>query len=534
MRRGALVLAGVLQALCFAPGPLPTALLAVVQIVSLGVLARLTLTAPSVRRAALDGGLFALVTYAVGLYWLYISLHVYGYMAAPLAAGGVLALAAYLALYPAAACALARWLTVRPAAATPGRPPGAVTWLRHTATWAATWTAFEWLRGVIMSGFPWLNIAYGHVDSPLAGWAPLFGAYGLAFAAAFVAAAVALLVANGLAWRQRALTLGVAGALLVVGGVVALIGWSSPAGNPLAVRLVQGNVPQSQKFEPALMKQGIIKHMRLAAQPASAGKPAPDFVLLPETVLPVFQDQLPPNTWEIWRSLAARTNATFAMGVPLHRQDADGQSIYTNSVVAFDGNTTAESLETATVDRLYDKRHLVPFGEYVPTGFRWFVNAMQIPLGDFNRGPERQTPFAVRDQHIAFNICYEDLFGDELLPAIRTGADGAPGATILANVSNLGWFGDSWALRQHLQIGRLRTIETARPMLAATNTGLTALIDARGRVTDSIPSHTSGVLEVSVQGMKGLTPYTRWGDGPALLIVGLMLVAGMSWRMRRR
>jgi apolipoprotein N-acyltransferase len=177
---------------------------------------------------------------------------------------------------------------------------------------------------------------------------------------------------------------------------------------------------------------------------------------------------------------------------------------------------------------VYDKRHLVPFGEFVPWGFRWFVQMMHIPLGDFGRGANTQRPFAVGGQRVAFNICYEDLFGEEIIDAIR----GASGATILANVSNIGWFGRSHALPQHLQISRMRALETGRPMLRATNTGMTALIDAQGRVVAALPPHEAGLLDVQVQGTEGLTPYVRTGN-LGVLVVALAALLGTGTTRRR-
>lgn len=530
--------AGVAHALSFALGLLPPGLQALLQLLAMAVLVRTVMGAPRVHQAFGAGLLFGLATYAVGLYWLYISLHVYGFMAAPLAAGGVLALAAYLALYPALACALARWLAPWSGSGDirSGHAPRYL--LFASLVWAGAWTLGEWLRGTVLTGFPWLNIGYAHVDSPVAGWAPIVGVYGMAFLAAFAAAALATL------WRSRtgvrsdnalqSLTAGVALLAVVLGWVLTHITWSQPAGRPLRADLLQGNVPQSQKFDPAQMQAGIAAHFRLAATPV-AGASSPDLILFPETVLPVFQDQLDPAVWAAWQRLAAQRVTTLVMGAPLHTRLA-GQTRITNSVIAVDAHTPLDDLRAGTPAQRYDKHHLVPFGEFVPTGFRWFVDAMQIPLGDFDRGPTRQTPFAIRDQHVAFNVCYEDLFGEELLPALHPDANGAPGATILANVSNLGWFGDSWALGQHLQIARLRTLETARPMIAATNTGITAAIDHRATVAAHLATHHEGVLPVTVQGMSGLTPYARVGNLPALCLAMLTVLAGFAgvWRARRR
>ncbi|WMD20512.1 apolipoprotein N-acyltransferase [Achromobacter seleniivolatilans] len=531
--RGAagLMLAGAVHALTFAPGPLPDWALAITQIVALAIAARVTLYAPSAKLAWARGWLFSFVSYALGLYWIFISLHRYGDLAAPLAVAGVLALSAFLALFPATAGALAR----RYAPLASDSPPLRI--LSGTLAWAAMWAAFEWLRAVLFTGFPWLNIGYAHVDSPIAGWAPILGVHGMAFVAAFAAAAMASL------WQpsrkkamdsRQALAAGIAVALAAAGWPLSRIDWSAPTGDPLNVRLVQGNIEQSQKFDPALLEQSLVRHLDLAAMLPAGGVPAPQLVILPETVLPVFQDQLDPRVWDTWRRVAAQRNMVIAMGVPLHDR-VNGRDRYTNSVMGFDGNTPVEQLVAGNPAMRYDKRHLVPWGEYVPPGFHWFVDMLNIPLGDFDRGGERQTPFAVGGQHVAFNICYEDLFGPDLLPALQPGANGEPGATILVNVSNLGWFGDSWALRQHLQIGRLRTMETARPMLTATNTGITAAIDAKGHVAAQLAPHQVGVLPVAVQGMTGLTPYARFGDKIALALAGLALIAAFgSGRKTRR
>ena len=525
-----LVAAGAVHALSFAPGPLPSWSLALVQIITLAYLAHATLQAPSLGRSLLRGWLFNFASYSLGLYWIFVSLHYYGGLAAPLAVAGVLALSAFIALFPAVACMLARWLCPPPAHGEPNPSPVRRALITALA-WAAAWALLEWLRATVLTGFPWLNIGYAHVDSPIAGWAPVLGVHGMALLAAFAAAALAGLwqavrssgrIGKGDARRSLACALALL--LVIAGWPLSGVNWSKPSGEPLQVRLIQGNVEQSQKFDPQLLELGIRRHLELAALPA----PPADLIILPETVLPIFQDKLAPVVWETWRKLAARESATIAMGVPLRTTGADGRDSYTNSVIGFDANTPLEQLHLGTPALRYDKHHLVPWGEYVPPGFRWFVDMLSIPLGDFDRGAERQAPFHVRDQHIAFNICYEDLFGVELLPALRPGANGEPGATILANVSNLGWFGDTWALRQHLQIGRLRTLETARPMVAATNTGITAAIDAHGRVAGQLPAHQAGILPVSVQGMTGLTPYARFGDKPVLIIIALLLIAAAA------
>ncbi|MFJ5483718.1 apolipoprotein N-acyltransferase [Pectobacterium actinidiae] len=498
-----LALAGAVHALTFSPGPLPTWSLAAVQLLTLTLLARACLQASRGWQAFLSGWWFGLMSFGIGLYWVFISMHHHGGLPVALAILGVAVLSAFLALFTGLACGLTTWLL--PVA-------GYRTSLASALTWAAAWAAMEWLRSILFSGFPWLNIGYAHVDGPLAGWAPLVGVHGMALLAAFVAAVLA-------APRLTPTTVAAALLPLLAGSSLIPIEWSRPYGEPLHVRLVQGNIDQSQKFDPAFFDHSITRHLQLASRPPVEGELDPDLIVLPETVLPLFQNDIDPLIWEKWRALAKEQQSAIAMGVPLHTVESDGSQRQTNSAIGFDANTPVQQLSTGTVGQRYDKRHLVPWGEYVPSGFGWFVQMLDMPLGEFDRGSERQSPFAVGGQHLGLNICYENVFGPELLPALWPDAGDDPGASILVNLSNLGWFGETWALRQHLQIGRLRSMETARPMLTSTNTGITASIDPKGRVMAALPPHQAGVLPVSVQGTEGFTPYARYGDAMVLLLL---------------
>jgi apolipoprotein N-acyltransferase len=523
------VLLGAAQALSFAPGPVPGPLLPLLQLLAFAGFAVLIWQAVSVRRAALLGALFGMGNFLVGISWLYISLHDFGMMAAPLAAGGVFLLSVYLSLYPALAAAFGRW--VAGAHGTAVASTGHV--LRAALALALAWTAGEWLRATVFTGFPWLNIAYAHVDGPLRGWAPVAGAYAVAFAAAWVGA----LLGAAWLWRSAARPAGLALlAVMVLGWGLSLPAWVSPVGQPLPVRLVQGNAPLSEKFDPKKMWELMDRHLRLTLSAPADGAQAPALVVLPETTVPIFQNQLSVNAWREWTDAAAATKATLALGVAIHDPASATQpDRYYNSVLGVRPDTPPETLVSGHPALRYDKRHLVPFGEYVPNGFRWFVDAMVMPLGDFDRGAVRQAPFAVRDQFVAMNICYEDVFGEELLPALHPGADGSPGATIFANVSNLAWFGDSFALTQHLQMSRMRVRETGRPMLRATNTGMTAAIAWDGRVVDALDPFSIGRLDLEIQGTTGLTPYARTGNLPLLLLIaaGLAALTALRWRARR-
>lgn len=537
------LLLGVVHALCFAPGPLPGAVLPYVQIASLAGLALYLLRSPRMRDAAWRGWLFGLGNFAVGLYWLFISLHTYGGLHAALAVASVLALSAALALYYALAALVAR-LFISPLV---GVNAGFVSTLCAALGWASSWTLFEWVRGTAFTGFPWLSPGYAQIDGPLQGWAPILGVYGLGWIAALAAVGIAML------WLARhpdssdtplprPSESGAAGSIALT-LVLALAGlalgqwnWSRPDGDPIMFRLTQGNIPQSEKFDPELMQQGVETYMRLAAEPAKSEQAKPQVIVMPETVMALFQDNYTPEVWELWQQIAAKQQATLIIGVPLHEISADGDSRYTNSVIGMDANTDLAALYAAHPSQRYDKHHLVPFGEFIPSGFRWFTDALNIPLGDFNRGEIRQPLFQADTPHIALNICYEDVFGEEILQSVRPHSQHGAGASILLNVSNLGWFGDSWALRQHLLISRMRALETSRPMLRATNTGMTGAIDPDGSVRALLPSHSRAILDIEVQGTQGMTPYVKWGNKAVLLLslIGLLMGLLPLWLARKK
>ena len=470
-------LLGVAHALAFAPFGLPW-----LQWLALGGLFALVLPAARPRQAALAGFSFGLGWFGLGVSWVYVSMHVYGEMPSLLAAAATAAFCAFLALYPA----LALWLGTRLAT---GAMPRALLAL------PAAWAGAEWLRGVLLTGFPWLASGYAHTDGPLAGFVPVAGVHGVTLVAALVAGSLALI-----AQRRRAQTLAPAAlalALLAAGQALRAVEWTAPAGAPIRVALLQGNVPQNLKFADGGMALSEAAYLPLLGQAAQA-----DLVVLPESVLPLPLSHLPEPTVAALADVPRR-GAALIFGIFIE----EPRGHYYNSAVGLAPGGTSQR---------YSKRHLVPFGEFIPRGFRWFVDLMQMPIGDQQRGDPHQPPMQLAGQRIAVNICYEDLFGAEIRRAWR---DPAQAPTLLLNLSNLGWFDDSLALPQHLQISRLRALETGRPVLRATNTGATAIIDARGAVVAQLPYLTRGVLSGEVQGRRGETPYLRFGDAPALALI---------------
>ena len=484
------------------------------QLLALALLAGQLDGARTWQRGAWLGGLFAVAMQCATYWWLFISLHDYGGLAAPLTVLAIVLLAAFLSLYYAAACGL--FVTLAPASAA-GR----------ALFFAAMWLLAELARVKFFTGFPWGEGGYAHVDGwarPLAAWV---GVHGLTFMAALLAGWLAFcLLAPQTRWRSA------------LGGIVlgAALAWL-PVFNlddvepdpallkPMSVTLLQGNIPQDEKF---VAGTGVATALGWYGEQLQAATGT--LVVAPETALPLLPQQLPDGYWQALQARFASGNQAALIGLPLGDYDLG----YSNSVLGLKPVPAGESamLEPPAPYR-YDKHHLVPFGEVIPLGFHWFIRLMNIPLGDFNRGAVGQPSFAWQGQRLAPNICYEDLFGEELAARF---VDARQAPTMFINLSNIGWFGNSVAIDQHLQISRMRSLEFDRPMIRATNTGATAIINRLGEVTHVLPRHTRGVLSGEVQGRSSITPYAWWagrfGLWP-LWALGLS-VLGLTLLARRR
>ncbi|MCW5263430.1 apolipoprotein N-acyltransferase [Verminephrobacter eiseniae] len=467
-------------------------------------------------RAALLGGVFATAWLAGTFWWLFISMHRYGALPAPLAAAAVLVLAAFLASYYAAAMGLFCLLA-------PLHRAGAA------LLFGACWLLAELARGSLWTGFPWGAGGYAHADGPLRVLARYVGVYGIGA----VAALLALLCVQ---WRRADLRHWPMWLLLLAGAAALALAavqrtcaidlcdtpppWRRDP--TLSVELLQGNIAQDEKFRQG---SGVALALQWYGQALRTARA--QLVVAPETALPLLPQQLMPGYLEGLARHYAQGPQAALLGIPW----GDQATGYTNSVLGL-------SPATGAVPYRYDKHHLVPFGEFVPPFFKWFTARMQIPLGNFNRAGVGQASFAWAGQRLAPNICYEDLFGEELGARF---IDPAQAPTVFVNLSNIGWFGNTIAIDQHLQISRMRALEFERPMVRATNTGATAIIDHRGQVTHQLARHTRGVLRGQVHG-RGLdahsgwaiTPYAwwvaRWGLWP-LWALGALALA-LAWAMR--
>jgi apolipoprotein N-acyltransferase len=450
------------------------------QLIATGVLVALLADAPP-GTAAGRAWAFGFGWLATGFWWLYISLHVYGFLPSWLSALAVGVLAALLAIYYAVAGYL--WARLRR-----GRP------VVDALLFAACWLLAELARGSFLTGFPWIAGGYAHTSGPLSLWAPYVGVYGIGALAAWISAAVALVLLK-LRGRQLRSPLFTLSPLLLPVAVLAL-GAALPQAftrstGMLSVSLLQPNVAQNDKFEQSHIDQALAWHVaRFNAAPGQ-------LVVTPESSLPVLPDQIPRDTWLAYQHPFNAPGKAALVGV----FTGDDEHGYTNSLVGLDAT---HHMTDGTFYR-YGKRHLLPFGEFVPPGFRWFVDMMKIPIGDQAKGVDTAS-FVVGAQRVRPLICYEDLFGEEFAASMV----GPQAATLLANSTNLAWFGKRMIQDQHLQFSRMRALEFQRGQVRATNTGATAVIDWHGNVTARLPPEIEGELDASVEGRIGDTPYAIW------------------------
>ena len=452
------------------------------------------------RRALRRGFLFGLGMFGVGVNWVFVSMYEYGGVSLLLSLFLTTLLVAFLALFPAVlAYLLVRWFPFTGAAA--------AVW-RLAVVFPAGWVMFEWIRGWFLTGFPWLNLGYSQLASPLAGLAPLAGVYGVSLGTALSAGWLALFILAENR-RQRAGSIIALLVLWVGAGVLHGLAWTRPVGAPLRVTLLQGDIPQKIKWLWDVRQPTVELYTKMTREHWGSR-----LIVWPESALPEMYAEAKDFLDSLGKE-ARKHNSDLLIGV-LYEDPATGR--YYNSMVSI-GSTR----------KFYFKHHLVPFTEYLPMKglLGALVDFMQVPMSDFSAGPAVQQPLAVAGQQAGISICYEDAFGREMIRQL-------PKATLLVNVSNDAWFGHSIAPPQHLQIAQMRAAETGRPLLRATNTGVTAIVNAKGRLQSVAPQFKVAALTGEVQPMQGATPYVRLGNTPVVVITtGLLLIPWLVLRRRR-
>lgn len=456
----------------------------------------LSLDGQSPRRAAWRGFVFGVASFLTGVYWVHISIHVFGGAALGLALFLMMALVLFLSCYTAAFGFMAmRFFPDRSL---------------HSFLLAmpALWTLLEWLRGWLFSGFPWLSVGYSQSDGPLTGIVPIVGVFGVSAAVTATAGAL-VAAAQSDSWRRRLAALVPVALLWLASGLLSNHEWTRDEGAPVKVSLVQGSVPQQLKWLPEQLQPTVDLYMRLTADHLDS-----NLIVWPEAAIPTARHNLE-GLFSALKRRGTDTDTDFLIGA-IEVERGTGRPM--NSVVAVNRkDTTLQS---------YYKRHLVPFGEYfpVPDLVREWIRWMDLPYTDFAAGEDDQPLLEVAGHKVGVSICYEDVFGEELVGAL-------PEAGFLVNVSNDAWFGGSVAPHQHLQIARLRALEAGRPLLRATNNGISAAIGPRGETHAVSPQFEPYVLTWTTQPRGGSTPYSRWANWPvvSLCFAALLLV----WRRSR-
>ena len=437
-------------------------------------------------RAAWRGWIFGLGLFGFGVSWVHESFQ-FSQVALPLAIVLTALLVVYLAVFPA----VLGYLLVRFSTGS--------SWLRVVALFPAAWVISEWVRGWFLTGFTWVQLGYSQLGWPLAGLAPTLGVYGVSWAVAISAGLLVMAIRSGRRPRMR--YLGTLAALWGLAWATSLITWSEVSGPSTPVALIQGNVPQHLKWLPEQRELTLSRYVSMTRRHWDAA-----LVVWPETAVPAYYHQAADFLAELRREALAH-GAELLVGLPV--KEAEG-SRYFNSVIALGERQDA-----------YHKRHLVPFGEYIPLKglLGPLLDLMRVPMSDFSAGSEKQPLLQAAGHKIGVSICYEDTFGEELI-------DGLPEATLLVNVSNDAWFGESIAPHQHLQMARMRALETGRYLLRATNTGISAIIGPAGALLVSAPQFEAHVLSGEVFPMRGSTPYVRFGNLPTVLL--LLVVTGLG------
>ena len=452
--------------------------------------------------------LWGLSFFTLGLNWLHVSIHEFGGAPLVLSYGLVVLLAAYLSLYPLLFAYLIRKLKVRSAIIYP-----------------ILWTFTEFLRGWLFTGFPWLQFGYTQIDSPFSGIAPMFGVTGLTFFVMLISAVVFQIFFVWFKAQPKALaqTLANGVILIVVSGLAFYSGKvdyvKSIKERELSVTLVQGNIAQNLKWDPAYLMQTIEIYQNLIAQ--NLGKS--DLIILPEAALPALENQLQP--FFLGLQNAAQRSGTQVMVGSIFL-DEKLNKLFNSIVVAGD----EQRPYSLAADNRYNKHHLVPFGEYVPLEslLRPLGTVFNLPMSAFQSGELVQTPLIAKSHSFLPAICYEIIFGDQLQQNLRANkpaqqridneqsapTDPLNDIDFLLTLSNDAWFGTSIGPWQHLQMARMRALELGKPLIRATNTGITVFVDAKGKIIAQAPQFEQTTLTHNIAPTSGKTPYAVLGDKP--------------------
>ena len=460
----------------------------------------------SPKQAAWTGFGFGLGLFTLGIRWVHVSMDQFGGLPLAVSLLLMLLLCAYLALYPALAGYLfARWRSG--------------SWWQRPVLFAALWILTEWLRGWVLTGFPWLWLGYSLIDSPLAGAASTVGVIGLSLLLALTTALVVESRRNR--WQPALIAAGLIGLVAIVGQQQ----WTTATEKQVDVALVQGNIPQSAKWQEDQMWPTIIKYMDMSRPHLDA-----DLVIWPEAAIPAVEPWVK-DYLTLIDTTANLRQTSLITGIIAREGERLNQDYYNALLVL--GNDQAKTQESghygAQHANRYYKHQLLPIGEFVPFGdlLRPLAPFFNLPMSSFNRGDAQQPDLKALGHTLTPAICYEIAFPELVRKNLKDDTE------MLLTVSNDAWFGSSIGPHQHMEIARMRALELGRPLLRVTNNGVTAVVDSEGRITAQLPQFEEGVLRHQLSLVSGATPFSRWGQPPLLVLAAV--VAALAWlRARRR
>lgn len=483
----AALLAGALLPLAFSPYDLPfMAMLSLILFLQI-----LRSLAPS--KSALAGYAFGWGYFGHGVYWVYFSIHHFAHAPLWLAVIIMLGMVAILALYTALFAYLMNRFFKQNAV------------IRYVLVMPSLWVGLEALRGVLFTGFPWISLGFSQIDTALSGWAPIFGVLGVSWFVVLSVGAV-LLFLTATVKKHKVLAVSILSISWLSGFMLDKVEWTRPMGSPIKVALVQGNIPQEIKWQRSFYQKNLDIYFQMTRQQQDV-----DLIVWPETAIPAFFHHVKDSFIPKVKNEAERQKSDIVLGLPVM---PEGDSLYFNGLYS-----------VRYPERFYFKRHLVPLGEYMPLKpfSTVILNFLQIPMSDFSAGEKEQVLLQGAGYPFASSICYEDVFQ-------QTSLEGLPQAAYLVNVSNDTWFGETIAPYQHLQMARMRALESGRYLLRSTNTGLTAIVDPAGQIIGQAPMFKRVTLNGEIVPLQGATPFVKGGWWLILAIAFSMIAFGFFKR----
>jgi apolipoprotein N-acyltransferase len=474
---------GLVLPFAFAPYNLPYLAFPLITLFLLSVLNQ------SNGRSFWRGWLFGFGQFIVAFSWIFHSVHTFGHAPAVVAVSMIVLLAAYCALFPGLSAYLAQRFF--------NKNKKLFLLIGFPLMWALT----EWLRGYLFTGFPWLSIGTSQTDTSLAYFAPMFGALGIGAVMFIIASLILFTVLEPYKAKYSVPAIAL---LLIIGQLLSFVNWSHPVSDNLKVSLLQLSVTQDQKWRTEVKASSMRWYYQQTKLLADK-----DIVVWPETAIPSFLSRVKPF-WNKVKQEAKETDTVVLAGIFM--RDAESGRYY-NSIVSTEGD-------------FYQKKHLVPLGEYMPfrSMFEWFRQYFQFPMSNIDSGADDQPLMKVAGYAIGSSICFEDVFDRSIRSSL-------PEANILVNVSNDAWFKHTAEPFQHHQIARIRALESARYLLRSTNTGVSAIIGPKGEelVTSGLFERTA--ISGEIKAMAGMTPYVFWGNFP-LIIFALALLVWRGYSLR--